>query len=352
MRALQPTAQLVNRKATKKRAIEGTESTEMKKRDDSSELSPSGPAGPAPPDLSGVVSAAKESRMAYALITPAHNEEAYIEKTIQSVVSQTVLPDMWVVVSDGSTDGTDGIVAKYAAKHDFIKLVRIDRDPTRDFGSAIRAINTGYEQLKGVEYDYVGNLDADVVLEPNYYQTILAKFQANPKLGLAGGLVCDCHWNKACPIFTAVDSVGGPIQMFRRECYEQIGGHTCIGMGGYDTVAEIKTRMHGWQVRTFPEIKVLHLRRTGTATGSILSARFRQGKMERRIGYHALFEVAKCLSRVRERPYLLGSVFRLSGYCWSFLGRERSVLPADVTAYLRGEQLAKLKALFRCRRFT
>jgi len=187
----------------------------------------------------------------YALITPAHNEEEYIEKTIESVISQTVLPNKWVIVSDGSTDGTDGIVAKYAAKHDFIKLVRIDRDPTRDFGSAIRAINTGYQRLKGIEYDFVGNLDADVVLEPNYYETTLAKFQANPRLGLAGGLVCDRCWDRLDEEFTAADSVGGPIQMFRRECYEQIGGHTCIGMGGYDTVAEIKARMYGWEVRTF-----------------------------------------------------------------------------------------------------
>jgi glycosyltransferase involved in cell wall biosynthesis len=285
----------------------------------------------------------------YALITPAHNEQEYIEKTIESVVSQTVLPNKWVIVSDGSSDGTDAIVAKYTAKHGFIKLVRIDRDATRNFGSAIRAINTGYEQLKGVEYDLVGNLDADVVLEPNYYQTILAKFQADPKLGLAGGLVCDRRWDKLDEEFTAADSVRGPIQMFRRECYEQIGGHTCIGMGGYDTVAEIKARMYGWQVRTFPDVKALHLRPTGTAKSGILRARFRQGKIEYSVRYHPLFEIAKCLARVRQKPYLLGSVLRLSGYCWSFLRKERPVLPGDVVSYLRGEQLAKLKAIFKCK---
>jgi len=288
----------------------------------------------------------------YALITPAHNEEAYIEKTIESVISQTVLPNRWVIVSDGSTDATDHIVADYAAKHGFIQLVRIDRDAIRNFGSAIRAINTGYEQLKGVEYDFIGNLDADVVLEPNYYQTILAKFQANPNLGLAGGLVCDRRWDKLDEEFTAADSVRGPIQMFRRECYEQIGGHTCIGMGGYDTVAEIKARMYGWEVRTFPDVKALHLRPTGTAKSSILRAKFRQGRIEYRVRYHPLFEIAKCLSRVRQKPYLMGSVFRLSGYCWSFLCREQPVLPAEVTAYLRGEQLGKLKAIFKCRQFT
>jgi len=285
----------------------------------------------------------------YALITPAHNEEEYIEKTIESVISQTVLPNKWVIVSDGSTDHTDEIVAEYTTKHDFIELVRIDRDSIRSFGSAIRAINTGYEQLKGVEYDFVGNLDADVVLEPDYYQAILAKFQANTKLGLAGGLVCDCHWNKAYPILTAVDSVRGAIQMFRRECYEQIGGYTCIGMGGYDTVAEIKARTYDWEVRTFPDAKALHLRPTGTAQSSILQARFRQGKIEYRVRYHPLFEIAKCLSRIREKPYLLGSVFRLSGYCWSFLHREHPVLPRDAVSYLRCEQLEKLKAVLKCK---
>lgn len=283
----------------------------------------------------------------YALITPAHNEEEYIEKTIESVISQTILPKKWVIVSDGSTDDTDNIVAKYAAKYDFIQLVHIDRDPTRNFGSAIRAINTGYEQLKGVKYDFVGNLDADVVLQRDYYESILRRFQANPRLGLAGGIVCDRRWGKVEEKFTAADSVRGPIQLFRRRCYEQIGGHSHIGMGGYDTVAEIKARMHGWQVRTFPEIKALHLRSTGTAKSGILSARFRQGKIEYRVRYHPLFEIAKCLSRIREKPYLFGSLFRLSGYCWSFLRKEQPVLPDDVVRYLRSEQLSKLKALIR-----
>ena len=285
----------------------------------------------------------------YALITPAHNERAYIEKTIQSVISQTVLPTKWVIVSDGSTDGTDGIVAKYAAKHGFIQLVRIDRDPTRNFGSAIRAINTGYEQLEGIKYDFIGNLDADVVLHRDYYESILDRFQANPKLGVAGGIVCDRRWDRFDEKFTAVDSARGPIQMFRRECYEQIGGHNRIGTGGYDTVAEIKARMHGWQVETFPGIRALHLRPTGTAKGSVLWARFRQGKIEYRVRYHPLFEMAKCLSRVREKPYLFGSLFRLSGYCYSFLWGEEPVVSEDVVRYLRCEQLGKLKSLFRRR---
>jgi len=287
--------------------------------------------------------------IAYALITPAHNEERYIERMMQSVISQTVLPNKWVIVSDGSTDHTDDIVAKYAAKHEFIELVRIERDSIRSFGSAIRAINTGYEKLKGAEYDLVGNLDADVVLEPSYYQTILAKFQADPKLGLAGGLVCDRRWDKLDDEFTAADSVRGPIQMFRRQCYEQIGGHSCIGMGGYDTVAEIQARMCGWQVRTFADAKALHLRPTGTARSSVLRARFRQGRIEYRLRYHPPFESAKCLWRVRQKPFLLGSVLRLSGYCWSFLRREQPVLPRDVVNYLRGEQLAKLKAILKCK---
>lgn len=285
----------------------------------------------------------------YVLITPAHNEEEYIERTIKSVISQTILPSRWVIVSDGSTDGTDDIVAKYAAKHDFIQLVRIDREPTRNFGSAISAINTGYERLKGIKYDFVGNLDADVVLQANYYEAILAKFQANPQLGLAGGIICERSWDNFHEEFAAADSVPGPVQMFRRTCYEQIGGHPRIGMGGYDTVAEIKARMYGWQVRTFPEIRLLHLRSCGTAKSNILWARYRQGKLEYRLRYHPLFEIAKCFSRIRQKPYLFGSLFRLSGYCYSFLWREQPVVSEDVVRYLRCEQLGKLKSLFRRR---
>ena len=118
----------------------------------------------------------------YVLITAARNEEAYIEKTINSVISQTILPRKWVIVSDGSTDRTDQIVNKYAAKHDFIQLVHISGSTQRNFRSKVNAINIGYERLKHIEYEFIGILDADVSFKSDYFESILREFQKNPKL--------------------------------------------------------------------------------------------------------------------------------------------------------------------------
>lgn len=284
----------------------------------------------------------------YVLITPARNEEAYIEKTITSVIAQSILPKKWVIVSDGSTDRTDQIVKRYDRAHDFIKLVHREGHVARNFASKVHAIQEGVDRLNRTKYAFLGNLDADVSFEPTYYERVLGEFREDPKLGIAGGILFEpCHGKWVAQRTSTSWSVSGPIQMFRRQCYEDIGGFIPLKEGGEDAVAEVMARMRGWKVKAFANIPVRHHRNTGTATGSVLCATFRQGKMERRIGYHPLFEIAKCLSRIRERPYLLGSAFRLSGYCWSFLRRERPVLPADVTAYLRGEHLERLKAIFK-----
>jgi biofilm PGA synthesis N-glycosyltransferase PgaC len=124
------------------------------------------------------------TRKEYVLITPAKNEEAYIEKTIEAVLSQTVLPQKWVIVSDGSVDFTDEIVARYEQRHSFICLVRAGKQGQKDFGSKVKAFQAGYSQVRDAHYDFLGNLDADVTFGADYYEQILERFHANPGLGL------------------------------------------------------------------------------------------------------------------------------------------------------------------------
>jgi len=294
------------------------------------------------------------STYSYILITPSRNEEAYIEKTIQSVISQTVLPKKWVIVSDGSTDRTDEIVKRYETEYDFIELLCRETDEERNFGSKVYAIRAGLERLNGIEYDFIGNLDADVSFEPDYYERVLARFRDNPKLGIGGGILFELCGGKWIQLqVSALWSVSGAIQMFRRQCYEDIGGYMPLRNGGVDAIAEVTARMHGWQVRSFSDMPVRHLRRIGTEKGHILFARFRQGIMEYCHRSHPLFEIAKCILRITEKPYVFGSIFRLSGYCWAFLRREQQDVPDDVVKFLRREQrcrmlglLAKPKAMF------
>jgi len=278
----------------------------------------------------------------YVIITPARNEEAHISKTIKSVISQTILPKKWVIVSDGSTDGTDAIANQYAAKFDFIKLLRVEGDTDRNFGSKVNAIRAAYEQLKDIGYCFIGNLDADVSFEHDYYEKVLIGFQHNSKLGVAGGVIVDLLNGKIVKRITSRNHVAGAIQFFRRECYEAIGGYVPVNIGIEDTIAEVMARIRGWEVESFPEIEVFHHRRTGTEGRNIYSVRFLNGQEDYFLGYHPLFEIAKCSYRIIEKPYVVGSLLWMCGYVWSSLRRDKRAVSADFVEFLRKEQMHKL----------
>ena len=284
----------------------------------------------------------------YALVTPAKNEEAFIEKTLASVANQTIRPVKWVVVSDGSTDRTDEIVNRYAEKYDFIQLVRRDSE-TRHFGNKVHAFRAGYAHLTDVAYDFVGNLDAVIELPEDYYESILEKFAADQRLGLAGGTRFDLCDGEFVKVHCARNSVGGPFQLFRRTCYEAFGGYIPLQLGGIDAVAEIMARQHGWTVRSYTDITVHHYRCTGTAKGNIYQAAYRGGKKLYVIGYHPLFEVVK-LMRVKSLKGLKANLYELAGYTKAAIsGFERQV-PDDFVRYLRKEQVERLKHLFTMRK--
>lgn len=284
-------------------------------------------------------------KVKYVLITPARNEEEYIEKTIKAVISQTILPIKWVIVSDGSTDRTEEIVCQYAKQHDFIDSVSTSSGEGRNFGSKAKAVEFGYQRLKQFEYEYVGNLDADISFDSDYYEKVFHKFQENDKLGIAGGVRYDWYKGRFRLQRCARNSVGGPFQLFRRNCYEAIGGYMPLKYGGIDAVAEIMARQHGWKVRSFPEIKVYHYRRTGTATGNVLTARFRDGAQDYAIGYHPLFEILRVLRNIIRSPVLLGSLLWMYGYIYAASCRYERPVSDDFVRYLRSEQLKRIWSL-------
>ncbi len=280
----------------------------------------------------------------YVLVTPARNEEAYIERTIDAVVSQTVLPQKWVIVSDGSTDRTDEIASSYARKHPFIQILKAGEKGQKDFGSKVRAFRTGYSELRGAEYDFVGNLDADVTFDAKYFETLTEKFRENPKLGIGGGLILELIGERFTIQRTSLNSVAGAVQLFRRQCYEAVGGFVPMRTGGVDAAAEIMARMHGWEVQTFPEIQVRHHRHVSTGAKTVFGERFRRGVNNYLLGYHPLFQVISALSRVAEQPYFIGSTCILAGFGWSCLRGQKRVLPNDGVTFLRAEQMARIRA--------
>jgi poly-beta-1,6-N-acetyl-D-glucosamine synthase len=279
----------------------------------------------------------------YVIITPAHNEEAFIEKTIESVINQTVRPAKWIIVNDSSTDRTCEIVERYVSHHDFIQLIKVKREAGRHFGNKVRAFNHGVAALLGSGYDYIGNLDADISIGSDYFEKILPEFDKDPKLGIAGGIVYTKIHNNFVTHDETLDSVGGAVQMFRRTCFEEIGGYLALPFGGIDAAAEITARMRGWKVRKFPENRVFEHRRTGTAVSGPLAARIKEGRRFYSLGYGFVFYLVRCLYRLKDRPFVLGSAAALLGYLDSMIRLRPVVLSREAVLYLRAEQRGKLR---------
>ena len=164
--------------------------------------------------------------MTYVLITSARNEERFITKTLDSMVAQTVLPERWVIVDDGSTDHTAEIVESYAERHPWIELVRRVRDRDRHFASKAHAVNTGLERANSLQFEILGNLDADVSFGPDYMEFLMQRFSEDPDLGVAGTpFTQEGHYDSSKDSFEGENYVAGPCQLFRRECFQEIGGY-------------------------------------------------------------------------------------------------------------------------------
>jgi biofilm PGA synthesis N-glycosyltransferase PgaC len=285
------------------------------------------------------------SEFSYVLMTAAYNEEAFIEKTIVSVLAQRLLPLKWVVVSDGSTDKTDAIVQRYASQHPLISLVRVAREPGRSFASKVLALHRAEKLFAGLPYDFIGNIDADLGLEPDYFKSLLDEFRRDPQLGLASGFVYEFEYGEyRSRSKNNTQSVPHAAQLVRRECYEAIGGYAVLKYGGEDWHAQTSVRLKGWRAEAFPSLKIFHQRHTATSGGTIQNI-FRQGRMDYSFGSYPPFELIKCLTRCFERPLLVGALARLSGFVWSYLAMDERVVSTEFIAFLRGEQKAKMLSI-------
>lgn len=283
----------------------------------------------------------------YVLVTPAWNEAAFIELTLKSMVGQIVPPVKWVIVSDGSTDGTDDIVKKYTAEYEWIELVRMPVRAERHFAGKVHAFNAGYAKVRDLKYDVVGNLDADISFGPDLFQFLLAKFAEQPLLGVAGTAYVEGSSVTYNYDIVNVEDVSGACQLFRRACFEEIGGYIPIKGGGIDTAAVYTARMKGWETRTFTEKTFIHHRKRWTGQGTFAASFFRSGKRDYYLGGHPLWEVFRSLYQMKNRPYIVGGLLLFSGYLWEFLRRvERPVSP-ELVAFRRKEQMQRLRAFFR-----
>lgn len=283
----------------------------------------------------------------YVLVTPARNEAQFIARTLDSVVSQTVRPAQWVIVSDGSTDGTDAIVQEYVSQHDWITLVRIPENAPRNFAGKVNAFNAGYAALRDAQYDIIGNLDADISFDANYLEFLMRKFSENPRLGVAGTPYHESNPSHDVQMMSQTH-VSGACQLFRRECFEQIGGYRPIGSGGIDLIALLSAQAKGWQTWRFDERFCFHHRNVGSGNHSgIVRRLLNRGRKDYQLGSHPGFEIFRAAYQMRSKPYVIGGMLMLAGYAWSVLTGAQRTMPEELVEIRRREQILRLKDALR-----
>jgi glycosyltransferase involved in cell wall biosynthesis len=285
----------------------------------------------------------------YILITAAHNEEVTIENCIKSVISQTIKPKLWIIVSDRSTDKTNDIIQKYSPKNNYIKFVDFNKNSQRDMGARINAINEGFKYVEDENYDYIGILDADITFENDYYENIIKEFEKNPRLGLAGGIRVDYFDNKYHTISHREDHVCGAVQLFTNECYADFGGYIPMPKGGTDGYAIVMVRMKGWEVKSFPEIKIIHHRRTGSVNHNVFQYNFNRGYIDYTLGYHPLYALIVSMARMKKKPYMIGGLVKFCGYLFCLVKKIDRPVSEEFVRYQYKEQIKRLKSIYKIR---
>jgi len=284
----------------------------------------------------------------YVLITPAHNEEAFIEKTIQSMTRQTLLPTKWVIVNDGSTDSTANIVERYLAKHEWIEMIQRPQRRDRNFAAKVYSFNAGYERVKSLEYEVIGNLDADVSFgDEDYCEFLLRKFKEDSNLGVAGTIFKEEGYSSEAHSFEGHHHVAGGCQLFRRRCFEEISGYIPNNAGGIDWIAVTTARMMGWKTRSFREKSFFHHRHLGMAERSVFAASFSYGEKDYYLGGHPVWELFRVAYRMTKRPYLIEGIALALGYCWALLRQIERPISHKLMEFHRREQMLKLKIILK-----
>lgn len=279
----------------------------------------------------------------YVLITPARNEAQFIELTIKSVVAQTVSPLKWVIVSDGSTDGTDDIVRRYTYDHPWIELLRMPERRERNFAGKVHAFNAGYARIKDLKFEAIGSVDGDASFGDDFFAFLLQKLADDPTLGLVGTAFKEASQESYDYRFVSVEHVTGICQLFRRECFQDIDGYVPAKGGAIDRIANIAARMKGWKTRTFTEKVYVHHRRMGTAQQGILMAKFKDGAKDYSVGSHPVWELCRAAYQMTRKPFFVGGLALASGYVWSIVRRSERPVSCEMVKFHRQEQMLRLR---------
>jgi glycosyltransferase involved in cell wall biosynthesis len=285
--------------------------------------------------------------MKYVLITPAHNESEFIPKTLESVCAQTRPPERWIIVDDGSTDGTGEVIDKYASRYPWIDVIHRPQRVDRSFAAKVHAFNDGLERAKSLDFDIIGNLDADLSFDPDYLEFLMEKFSGDSKLGVVGTPFLENGYDSAVDSFEGENHVAGGCQLFRRQCFEDVGGYIPNRAGGIDWIAVTTARMKGWKTRSFREKRFLHYRALGTAQRTTIAALFSYGEKDYYLGNSPLWQLFRICYRMMKPPRFIGGLALMAGYFWAALCRTKRPVSPELMRFHRREQMKKLRNIFR-----
>lgn len=269
----------------------------------------------------------------YILITPAKNEERSLPSLIQSVVNQTIKPALWVIVDDGSSDKTPEIIKDAKEKNNWIQTIRL-KEGKRDIGKHYayvcrKGFDFSYEYCKtnSIRYEYIGLLDADMILCTDFFDKLIKEFEKNPELGIASGGIYYNNgviWEKG-----REELPRGGARVWRRKCFEETGGYLLTYSP--DSVSNVKAKLRGWETKQFKKIKAIQTRKTSSAEG-FWRGYWANGVSSYFLNTNPVFVMLKGVKYLFRRPYYIGLAY-LWGYFGSFIRKQEQIDDEEIRKY-------------------
>jgi glycosyltransferase involved in cell wall biosynthesis len=281
-----------------------------------------------------------------AIISPVRDEAQYVRKTLDAMVAQTVQPEEWLFVDDGSNDDTRAIIESYATDHRWIRVVSRDNRGFRQLGAGvIAAFDFGRDRLRNQDYEYIAKLDGDMSFPPRYLEIMLNTLQSDPKLAAVSGKVFRPESQGYTEEFMIDEMVAGQFKLYKRAAFDDIGGFTQTIL--WDGIDIHRCRMKGYKTLSFhdPEARLVHHRLMGSSDANVYKGRMRLGRGIWFMGYHPLYAIASGLFRAHERPYVIGGLIIIASYFYAAIRREPRFDDREFIRELQRWQLEQLLKL-------
>ena len=275
----------------------------------------------------------------YLLISPCRDEAAYMRRTLDTVLAQSIRPAKWVIVDDGSTDETPQILAEYAKQHDWIEIItRRDRGRRAVGPGVIEAFYAGYQTIRPDEYEYLCKLDLDLHLPPRYFEMLMKRMEDNPRIATCSGKAYIEENGRLINERHGDETSLGMTKFYRVTCFEAIGGF--VREVNWDGIDCHRCRMKGWIACSWdePDLRFVHLRKMSSSQQGIYAGRMRNGYGQYFMGTGFLFMAASAISRINQKPYVLGSLAMLWGWVKSAIQGKPRYADAEFRKFLRRYQ--------------